>query len=44
MEVIIKATLPDTSQLRWWLLGFGSGVEVLGPSSLEKNLRKSLIN
>ena len=39
----LKATLPDTSQLRWWLLGFGSGVEVLGPSSLRKEF-KEIIN
>jgi predicted DNA-binding transcriptional regulator YafY len=27
----IKATLPDTQQLCWWLLGFGEGVEVIKP-------------
>ena len=32
--VRITATVHDTSQLRWWLLGFGSQVEVIAPSSL----------
>lgn len=27
--VRIDATVPDTSQLRWWLLGFGDQVEVM---------------
>ena len=26
----------DTAQLRWWLLGFGAGVEVLAPQSLRE--------
>ena len=30
----VKATLEDTAQLRWWLLGFSDQVEVLGPKSL----------
>lgn len=30
----IKATVIDTRQLRWWLLGFGNAVEVLGPKKL----------
>ena len=34
--VLIEATIADTAELRWWLLGFGSAVEVLGPSSLMK--------
>lgn len=32
--VRVEATVPDTAQLRWWLLGFGDQVEVLEPSSL----------
>jgi predicted DNA-binding transcriptional regulator YafY len=32
--VRIDATVPDTSQLRWWLLGFGDQVEVLEPEHL----------
>lgn len=32
--VCVTATVHDTSQLRWWLLGFGSQVEVLQPRGL----------
>lgn len=32
--VRLQATVPDTAQLRWWLLGFGDQVEVLEPTSL----------
>ena len=28
----------DSSDLRWWLLGFGSGVEVLEPLALREEL------
>ena len=37
---LLNATLPDTSQLRWWLLGFGDGVEVLSPKSLRKEFKE----
>ena len=30
----IEATVKNTQQLRWWLLGFGSGVEILEPKEL----------
>ena len=32
----LKATVPDTSQLRWWLLGFGSQVEIIKPKRLRQ--------
>lgn len=32
--VRVTATVHDTSQLRWWLLGFGSQIQVLKPSEL----------
>jgi predicted DNA-binding transcriptional regulator YafY len=32
--VTVQATVADTQQLRWWLLGFGDKVEVLGPAGL----------
>lgn len=35
-RVRLTATVPDTGELRWWLLGFGDGVEVLGPEELRK--------
>ena len=31
-----SATVPNTAQLRWWLMGFGEGVEVLEPVSLRQ--------
>ncbi len=33
---LLKAQLPNTSQLRWWLLGFGDQVEVIKPKSLRQ--------
>jgi predicted DNA-binding transcriptional regulator YafY len=30
----ITATVPDTPQLRWWLMGFGSSVEVILPADI----------
>jgi predicted DNA-binding transcriptional regulator YafY len=43
--VRLQATVPDTAQLRWWLLGFGDQVEVLEPASLRDefvNMSQSL--
>ena len=34
----ITATVADTPQLKWWLLGFGENVEVLAPASLRHEL------
>ena len=36
--LIVTATVADTPQLKWWLLGFGDGVEVLFPESLRHEL------
>lgn len=33
-RVLLSATMADTQALRWWLLGFGAGVEVLAPKTL----------
>lgn len=38
----ITATVNDTWQLRWWLLGLGPGVEILSPTRLRKEIVKSL--
>jgi predicted DNA-binding transcriptional regulator YafY len=35
-QVIVRATVKDTQQLRWWLLGFGDKVEVLEPVYLRE--------
>ena len=39
-RVQVEATVPDTAQLRWWLAGFGSQVEVLEPESLRAEFRE----
>lgn len=35
-RVRLQASVADTQQLRWWLLGFGDQVEVLGPVALRQ--------
>lgn len=39
-RMLIKATVSDTQQLRWWLLGFGNNVEVLRPKKLREEMRQ----
>ena len=39
-RVLVEATVADTADLRWWLLGFGSAVEVLGPAPLRAEFRE----
>lgn len=39
--VNVTATVRDTSELRWWLMGFGEQVEVLNPLSLRKAIDDS---
>ena len=34
----LVATVPDTAQLGWWLLGFGDGVEVIEPKALRDRM------
>jgi len=36
---LLQATALDTSELRWWLLGLGSHVEVLEPKELRREFR-----
>ncbi len=35
-RMLVTATIQDTSELRWWLLGFGDQVEVLEPVELRE--------
>ncbi|MCY3940777.1 MAG: WYL domain-containing protein [Gammaproteobacteria bacterium] len=35
-RVLVEASVADTQELRWWLLGFGDAVEVLSPASLRE--------
>lgn len=37
-ELQVAATVTDTPQLRWWLLGFGARVEVLRPAGLRREM------
>ncbi len=37
-EMRLTATVTDTPQLRWWLLGFGGRVEVLRPAGLRREM------
>lgn len=38
----LVATVADTPQLLWWLLGLGDGVEVIGPESLRASIRGTI--
>ena len=38
----VTATVNDTWQLRWWLLGLGVGVEVMSPAKLRGEIAESL--
>lgn len=38
----LEATVADTEELRWWLLGFGDCVEILKPASLRKEFRQTI--
>ncbi|KAB7623947.1 helix-turn-helix transcriptional regulator [Alkalilimnicola sp. S0819] len=38
----LRATVPDTRQLRWWLAGLGDGVQVLQPQGLRDELVRGL--
>jgi len=40
-EQRLKATVANTDQLRWWLSGFGTHVEVLRPISLRRELART---
>jgi predicted DNA-binding transcriptional regulator YafY len=37
-KIVINVTIPDTPQLRWWILGLGAGVKVIKPSNLKHQL------
>lgn len=39
-RIEIRATVNDSEQLRWWLTGFGSNVEVMAPDHLREHMRK----
>ena len=39
--VLLRATVPNTEELRWWLRGFGDSVKVLGPSWLRDEFKQA---
>ena len=41
-RILLETTVPDTEDLRWWLRGFGSQVEVLSPISLREEMAKEV--
>jgi len=41
-EVMVTATVRDTEQLHWWLLGFGANVQVLAPLELRAEIQNEL--
>jgi hypothetical protein len=40
---MVEATVLDTAELRWWLLGFGDGVEVLAPEVLRQDFQMTAL-
>ena len=40
-RVRVTARVRDTQQLRWWLLGFGDLVEVIGPETLREEFAET---
>lgn len=43
-RVRLSPTVADTAELRWWLLGFGEGVEVIGPKALRAEFKETAEN
>lgn len=40
-RIELTASVLDTEDLRWWLLGFGDGVEVKGPAKLRREFART---
>jgi len=38
-HMLVSATVQDTAELRWWLLGYGANMEVLEPQSLREEFQ-----
>jgi predicted DNA-binding transcriptional regulator YafY len=38
----LTATVPNTKELHWWLLGFGDSVEVIEPASLREQMKQTI--
>ena len=42
-RVLLRATVQDTAELHWWLLGFGELVEVRAPAGLRETFRERAV-
>ena len=42
-QIDLMDTLPITEQLKWWLMGFGDGVEVIAPAILRDEIHDCLV-
>jgi predicted DNA-binding transcriptional regulator YafY len=43
-SIVLTATVQNTSQLMWWILGFGDQVEVLEPTSIRQKIAEIALN
>ena len=41
--VIVTATVQETVELKWWLLGLGERVKVIKPTSLRADMKRTII-
>lgn len=41
-QYLLSATVPDTWQLRWWILSIGGGITVTGPKRLQQQIESEL--
>lgn len=42
-DLLLRAELQQSEELKWWVLGFGSQVEVLEPASLRQAVRDEVV-
>lgn len=42
--MLVKATVRDTEQLRWWLLGYADRIEILRPTALRRSFSQAYRN
>ena len=40
--MLVKATLADTEQLRWWLFGYADRIQIIKPASLRSHFSRTL--
>jgi predicted DNA-binding transcriptional regulator YafY len=43
-SVIWSVSVANLDEVRWWLMGFGSGVKILNPQALQKRFWKKQKN